>query len=355
MASTITTDDLKAYALWLSGEPTDGTSDYDERILQHMQTIYNTLVNGGVTGTRDLAVSAGLYSQIVNIPTTDWLWLRKFPPFVFNTTPARLSDLGVLVVTNSSDIISFGVAPTGISMAGWRLKLRTQGAGIPNPPVTVPRILAHTIGATTAQLDAPWPQETQSVSDYVFFQSEYALPADFARFHEAPRVHAASIIGQFPPVLNIGSADQVQDRFPFPEIAQGVPTEAARIDPATIQLNRWDTQSYRIEFSYIIQPPVLAVGQTPAQEPLVPIRYRHMLSMGAAMIVMHDKNDERTDSMASQFREILTHMGNEYRKELQAGSKLAGRHLYRQSGNRRGLLRSASGLPLFALLAALVA
>ena len=59
MSSTITTDDLKAYALWMSGEPTDGSSDYDDRVLQHMQAVYNTFVNGGTLGVRDVAQAAG--------------------------------------------------------------------------------------------------------------------------------------------------------------------------------------------------------------------------------------------------------------------------------------------------------
>ena len=85
----ITTDDVVAYALWLAGEPTDGSSDYNDRILQHAQSVYNTFVNGGTLGVRDVAQAAGLYEHLVDIPTTDWYWLRKQPPYAFVTTPAK--------------------------------------------------------------------------------------------------------------------------------------------------------------------------------------------------------------------------------------------------------------------------
>ena len=67
----ITTDDVVAYALWLAGEPTDGSSDYSDRILQHAQAVYNTFANGGTLGVRDVAQAAGLYEHLVDIPTTD--------------------------------------------------------------------------------------------------------------------------------------------------------------------------------------------------------------------------------------------------------------------------------------------
>lgn len=358
MAALITTDDLKTNALWLAGEPTDGTSDYDAQALTWMQLIYNTFVNGGTTGTRDVAQAAGLYEHLVDIPTNDWLWLRKFPPFAFVTTPAILGSgagvatsspppvvIGTVTLTNGSPTISFSTAPA-VSVAGWRLKLITQASGIINVPITVPRIVTHIAGATTAVLDTNWPQETQTASDFVLFQSEYDLPTDFVRFCEAPAVQGGYAGGN-PPRLNIGSPEQVQTYFPLTEINQGPPSAASRVTPGTIQLNRWDTQSYRIEFTYIATPPVLVVGALTPQVPLIPERYRHVLSLGSAMQMAHDKVDSRANSLSSQFREILVHMGNEYRHENVAGSTLAGRQLYRQSRNRRGLLRTSHGLPLF--------
>lgn len=324
-----------------------------------MQMVYNTFVNGGTTGTRDVATSAGLYSHLVDIPTNDWLWLRKFPPFAFVTTPAIIGNgasvtqggpppiiIGTVSVTNASTTISFSIAPPP-SVAGWRLKLLSQAAGISFPPITVPRIVEHTAGALTATLDAPWPQDTQSTNNFVVFQSEYPLPADFVRFCESPAVHGGWAYGENPPRLAIGSAEQVQDQFPIQELNQGPPTAAARIATDTIQLNRWDVASYRIEFGYIFTPPVLAIASLPLQQPLIPLRHRQVLSIGAAMEIAHDKVDSRTSSLSSQFREILVHMGNEYRHEQNAGSELMGRMLYRQGQRRRSMLRTASGLPLF--------
>lgn len=357
MAGFSTTDDLKTNALWLSGEPTDGTSNYDAQVLTWMQLIYDTLLNGGTLGTRDLATSAGLYEHVVDIPTTDWLWLRKFPTFAFNTTPAILGSgasvtqssppptiIGTVALTFGSATITFSIAPA-ISVAGWRLKLLTQAAGIANPPITVPRITAHTAASVTATLDTTWPQDTQTASNYVLFEPEYTLPTDFARFCESPSVQGGWGGGATPSRLSIGSAEQVGDQFPMQDLAQGPPSAAARLDNTTLQMNRWDTQSYRIEFSYIYTPPVLVTGT--GQQPVVALRFRHMLAIGAAMLVAQDKVDSRTAALASEFREIVRHMGIEYRKEQNAGSELSGRHLYRQGRSRRGLLRTSSGLPLW--------
>src|SRR5262249_28939805 len=163
-------------------------SDYNDRILQHMNSIYNTFVNGGTIGVRDVAQAAGLYEHFVDIPTTDWYWLRKFPPFAFNTTPAIAGNsasvffggpppevIGTAALTNNSLTVPFSIAPS-VSVQGWRFKLLTQADGISSPPITVPRIATHVAGSTTATFDAAWPQETQTVSNFVLFQTEYRLP-----------------------------------------------------------------------------------------------------------------------------------------------------------------------------------
>jgi hypothetical protein len=354
MQNLITTDDLKGYALWLAGEPTDGSSDYDERIVQHMQMVYNTFVTGGTVGVRDVAQSAGLYEHLVDIPTTDWYWLRKQPPFAFNTQPAILgvnsgitlnqgTTIGTIALTFGSKTVVFSIAPA-VSVAGFRVKLLSQQAGVPNPPVTVPRIQQHTAGATTATLDVEWNQESQTLSNFVLFRAEYPLPADFVRFVEAWQVQGGWTGGN-PPRLNVGSYEQVNDLYPLTEYNQGPPTAAARLDQQTIMMNRWDTFSYRIEGSYIFSPDPLTVNAN--QQPLMPLRFRHVLSIGAAMMVMQDKVDARKNDLASEFREILHHMGIEYRHEQNAASEWAGRHLYRQGQTRRSMLRTTSGLPLF--------
>jgi hypothetical protein len=363
--NTVTTDDLVSYALWLAGEPTDGNSDFNDRVLQHMQTVMNTFVNGGTLGSKDIAAAAGLYEDLVRIPTTDWLWLRKFPPFAFVTTPAMVGSgasvvagsgpapfvVGTVVLTNGSPNITFLNAPA-ISVQGWRLLLMSQATGIAFPPITVPRIATHVAGATTAQLDTNWNQDTQTPSNFVIFQLEYPMPSDFVRFIEEPDVHGGWSGQSNPPGLAIGTPETMYRQFPLPQISQGPPSMAARLGVLngvdTIQMNRWDVASYRTEMSYLFAPPALAVLQTPAlQVPVVPLRHRHVLAIGAAMLVLQDKTNARTIELASEFREILTHMGNEHRHEQKAGSNLAGRHLFRQNQRRRSMLRTTSGLPLF--------
>lgn len=358
----ITTDDLKTQALWTAGEPTDGTSDFDTQVLSYLQAVYNVLITGGTLGTRDLATSAGLYEHVVDIAMTDWLWLRKQPPFAFVTTPACIGNAssvtlnqgtqaGTATVTFGSTTVTFSIAPswnvgTGTtSVEGGRFKILTQENGVPNPPITVPRIVTHVAGATTAELDAPWPQQTQTVSDWVIWQAEYNLPADFERFCEAWKVQGGWINNDQP--LNVGSYEQVFDKFPLSDSSQGPPSAAARMGTGVLMMNRWDTFSYRVEGSYVFAPPDLVTGT--AQQPLVPVRFRQVLSLGAAMLLMQDKVDSRVNALASQFREMVSTMSDEYRKEQNSGSELSGRMLYRQRGQgAQGYwLRTRSGLPFW--------
>jgi hypothetical protein len=361
----ITTDDLAAQALWMAGEPTDGTSDYATQVLDYLQAVYDVLVTGGTFGTRDLATSAGLYSQVVNVAQTDWLWLRKFPPFAFNTTPAFIGSSstiplnqgvqgGSMVLTQGAFTVQFNtVNPSWFdglvqtSVQGGRITIFTQANGVPNPPRTTPRIATHVLGNSFALLDAPWPQETQEVSDFAIWRAEYPVPADFERFCEAWKVQGGNLNGQQP--LNVGSYEQVGDYWPVNNTYVGPPTACARMDPATLMMNSFDTFSYRCEGSYVFQPPALELNVTPdPQEPLVPVRFRQVLALGAAMLMMQDKVDSRCEAVASQFREMVSTMSDEYRKEQNSGSELSGRMLYRNRGRLSSIwLRTRSGLPFW--------
>lgn len=359
----ITTDDLAEQALWMSGEPTDGTSDYVTQVLSYLQSIYDVLITGGTFGTRDIATSAGLYSQVVNIAKTDWLWLRKNPPFAFNTVPACIgssssvplnqgTQAGTMTLTFGSTTVTFDIAPSwnipgGISSVnGGRVMVLTQEQGVPNPPITVPRISAHSIASLSATLDAAWPQETQTVTNWVIYKSQYSLPADFERFCEAWKVQGGLNTNNQP--LNVGNVEQMTDLYPFTDQGSGPPSAGARVDPSAIVLNNWDTFSYRVEGSYIFTPPTLVLNDTPSlQEPLVPVRFRQVLALGAAMMIMQDKVDSRCEAVASQFREMISTMSDEYRKEQNSSSELSGRMLYRRGGRRPGWLRTRSGLPFW--------
>lgn len=360
----VTTDDLKEQALWMAGEPVNGTSDYDDQALQYMQYIYNVLVTGGTIGVRDLATSAGLYSHVVDIALTDWIWLRKFPPFSFVTTPAFIGSGasvplnqgfqgGTMTLTYGAVNANFSSAPfwlidgsTLSGVAGGRISILTQENGVPNPPRTTPRIVSHTVGSTVALMDAPWPQETQTVSNYAVWRAEYDIPTDFERFCEAWKVQGGTIASEQP--LNVGSFEQVQDLWPVTDAWLGPPTAAARMNPTTLMVNRWDTFSYRVEGSYIFRPAALVTGATPdLQEPVVPLRERQLLAVGSAMLILQDKADSRMNAYASQFRELVHTMGTEYRKEQNSGSENNMRMLYRTRGRRWNGLFSASGIPLF--------
>lgn len=337
-----TTDTLVTDALWRAGEPTGGTSDFQTQVLQYLNDIQNVLLTGGTLGARDLATSAGLYAGVVEIPVIDWPFFLKQPRGVFNTV-AAIQNQGTVTVTQNSATLSFSVAPTGLA-AGWRLQLQQAAVGVPGIPTTVPRIASYAGGgATTATLDAPWPQQTQTVSTWQVFQLEYALAADFVRLAAAPVVHATGN-GQSPAILDmsVGQAP-MEDVWPLTLIQQGVPDAGALIAPQTIQLNRWDTQMYRVEYAYIAQPAALITGG--GQIPVIPTRYLAVLSIGAAMLVAQDKADVKAHVLSSEFRELIQRMSQEFRKQLAVASETYGRFLFRGRGrlNDGRIVRTSSG------------
>lgn len=321
MATLETVEDLRSDALFRAGEPTTSTSSFYTKSLEYLNRIQQALLlGGGIAVGRDLATSAGIYAHVVDLPITDFWWARKNPRGVLTTD--ALIETGTVTVTEGSTAVTFSSAPTR-SVAGWRLEV----AKLP----TVPRVLTHVAGATAAVLDAPWPEDTQTAAAFVVYNVEYALPGDFLRFAGAPYLHS-----RYQDPIPVSVPEVHDAAYPFGTFFKEPPSAAAMLQPRLIQLNSYDTRSYRLEFDYIFMPPDLQANGTV----LLPHHHRSVLSSGAAMLIAFDKNDDRAENLASEFRETVRRLVQEHRKQLSAGSMTYGTFQTRMGqGGRKGRIQ----------------
>lgn len=300
MANYETVNDLREEALRRAGEPQSTTSDFWTDSLTYLNKVQQVLLlGGGVAVGRDLATSAGIYSQLVAQPITDWWWARK--EGVFNTTAAI--STGTVAITQNSTALTFSSAPS-VSVADWRIEIASEP--------TIPRILTHVAGSTSAVLDAEWVEDTVTAATFKCWREKYTLASDFLRFAGAPEIHSNTL-----GTLNVTSREQLLDYCPRALAAEGEPSVAAMIAPQTIVFDSYDTnQGYRFEYDYICKPTDLVAGATP----LLPIHHRMVLAVGAAMLILFDKHDSRAENVASEYRELVARMAQEHRKALTSGS-----------------------------------
>ncbi len=317
MANFTDVDDLRLAALFRAGEPGDTTSDFWAQSLIYLNKVQQILLlGGGVAVGRDLATSAGIYNLTVMIPQTNWWWARARG--VLTTTEA--TDDGTVTATRDSATLMFSGNITN-SMTGFRILLNNQE--------TIPIITAHTAGTSSATMDAQWPQDTETAVTWAAWPWEVSLPSDFLRFAGAPWLHST-----FGPPIPGMSLEQMLSNEPMQAASEGAPQSFALIGDQTIVLDRYDTtRRYRFEFTYIQMPTDLSAGLTP----LLPRHHRQVLSTGAAMLILVDKNDAKAEELASEFRELVMRMNQEHRKQLGDMSNLMGQYQVRgPNGIHRG-------------------
>lgn len=320
--------DLKNDALFRAGEPINGQSSFEQgtrpQVIEYLNRILQQLVLGsGVAAGRDLATSAGIYARLVQPPVTDWWWARKRG--VVTTTP--FVTLANLNLVNGSTNVS-GLA---ITAAPSHLKSRIHVEGARTAPI----IVEHT--ASNFEMDAPWPEDNATGVGADIVQYEYDLPVDFLRFAQMPSLHSDSQTS-----ISVAALEQRDMEFPVPSKMQGTPTRAYIVGPKRIALNAYDDKSYRLEFEYIHFPTNIMDGD----EPPLPEHHRPILSVGAAMLMLLDKNDGRAQNLASEFREMLDSMGTEQRQTLISGSGVYGQFRFRQPGTRTRSRQSTGELYL---------
>lgn len=326
MALFTNTQDLVADALWRANEPTDGSSEYHARCLEYLNAIQHGLVLGGGLGVRDLASASGLYAYIHEVGINDWWWARKRGALVTarayvakgtvqadDTTVSVQEFEGVGADFEAEDFeeADFITLATPGDLSGYELSID----GYP----TIYRVAGS--NSDTLTLDQPWIHNSVTDGTIRLYNLEIPLPPDFIRFASPPRIRQGG--GYFPISLTA-----LEDLFTEPlGLDSGQPDRAALLAPLVLRLNRYDQkQRHIIEVEYVALPPDLLA---PTDEPLLPRPHRRVLSTGAASCIMFDKNDAKSKTLASEFKEFVAVMSAEHRAQLVRGSKLFGQFKFR--------------------------
>ena len=144
---------------------------------------------------------------------------------------------------------------------------------------------------------------------YTYFQDEYALASDFFRLIDARQFSDVMQI----PVL--GSQDFYR-RFPRNATRSGAPTHATLIELGPSGSTDWrprvvfhpyPDQVYSIPYRYVTRNLAISsagAGQTEmsanTDEPIIPVRYRHILLSYASFIWYRDQKDDQRSQEAYQ-------------------------------------------------------
>ena len=316
MANNQLTEDLRIEALFRAGEPQDTTSVFWTKALDYLNAIQDTLISGGgVAVGRDLAQSAGIYARLVSPPQTDWWWARTTGVV---TTKALFDATALTLTQGSTALTALSPTPTE-NLTGWRLIMESNGNE------TAPIIAFHDMAQGIITLDSEWPEATVTGGGGRFVKFEYDLPSDFVRFAQKPFLHSGNARS-----IDVAGLEQRDDEFPVTQNFKGEPTRAYMVGEQRIAVNGFDDRGFRLEFEYIRRP-------TPLQgddEPILPPTHRRVLSAGAAMMIAFDKNDEKMENLASEYRELVQIMHQHQRRAISSGSGVFGQYKTRNPSRR---------------------
>jgi len=295
MANYSTSADIIDAALFDCGEPSNGTSDYENQAVVFLNRGYQMIWMGG--------------SEIDPSLKEEWPWLRAAQSGVITLVPPYT---GSVTVTRGSTAIVFAIAPAA-SVSGWFFKADAVG--------DVFRITSHTAASTSATLDSMYTGPSSATEGYKVFKTDYDLPADVLRIISPMRSYRNT-------TYTVGSVEsgQLEQRWPMAQASFGVPESYALIGDATVRFSHYwnsDRGDYlRLDFDYLQRPSDLT--DDASSVPLLPFQYRHLLADYVSYRIMLAKNDNRADGMGLVFKAGVMAMARENHHRIQVGGNESG-------------------------------
>jgi len=307
MAYLATAQDLKADALYLAGEPTDGNSQYDSRVYEWLTVVQRALISGGQFG------------QSVLQPV-DWLWARAWPRGVIQLSQPINADrvcratfqLGSIHVTTTPALIP------GANLDGWRI----QHDQVPARHLVMASQTDRATNQSFITLSEQWTGPSMAVHNWLAYPDTYELPSDFVRGTSPLFIMAFPSFG-LPYSIDVIDPPDLERYYPqtWPmaggRTTAGLPIVAARVNETKIRFSHYlftpdHLLPVQIEFEYIRRPDVLMEGTVPA----IPIQHRRILSFGCAYLILADKDDSAAAVLWQQFQAQWKAMTDEYRRGL---------------------------------------
>jgi hypothetical protein len=282
-----TNEELKDDALFLAGEPTDGTSDFESKALDYVNAVQRTLVSGGPLGGAVL-------------DPVDWLWAIKHPRGAITLEPKFTS--GSVTVALTKDSTSATLSSTlSTSLVGYRLVIGSEEQ--------VPLVIS--VDGTDVTLAHPWVEDSITFA-FTAFKNEYDLATDFQRF-------ASPLVNSKGEVIDVGSLLGAE---PF-GMTRSRLFAVALIGTRRLRVFGNPVARRVFEYEYIFQPADLATGEDADESP-VPLVHRRILSLGAAYLILLDKRDDTSATIYQQFATSWNAMDTEQRFNWRNGSSTWG-------------------------------
>jgi len=241
-----------------------------------------------------------------------------------------------------------------VSYSGASLSVETWFLRIVGFP-EVFHVVDHTAGDTTLTLDQAYFQPSATDLGYLLFKLDYALASDVLRVVAPMRTYQNTGFWSRNDYKIYGTdLDSLEEEYPLPLIESGVPDLFSPIgeDVAGIRRVRFNrcgslepSTVYRVEYEYLVRPAPLTSPGT-AEEPLVPLEWRHVLADFTAAYLLGLKHDDRAGMVGQAAQRGLAGMAAENRYQKATATRNMFRLQPRWGGRRRSRLplRTESGL-----------
>ena len=271
MASYQFTSDILSDVLLRCGEKNDTSSDFYSIALSYINKAYLGVCNG--------------FSFIDPDACIDWYWARKTGNIVLN----RVIEVGTVSVTENSNTIIFS-SPPSVALGDSNYSLFSRYIFKVEGHDDIFVIITHVGGNATATLDSVYTGDTAATANYKVFKVEYNLAAD------VNRLITPFNIFQTDKKVEYLDQERFEGKYPIRDISGGIPTKFTVVQNNRVRFNYYcKADNYiRVDYSYIYQPSNLT--NVASEEPIIPHRYRSILSDIAAYFIFMDKNDDRADS-----------------------------------------------------------
>jgi len=307
MGYLTTAKDLKTDALWLAGEPQNGTSPYDEKVYEWLTVVQRSLIAGGKFGPSALQ-------------PVDWFWARAYPRGVIQLSQALNGDhrISADFTTGSRSVTTHPMFAAGTELAGYRLAQDQT----PARQLILVNQNDPAANATYITLEQPWTGMTMTASNWLAYPDTYELPSDFVRGVSPLFIMAYPNFG-WPYTIDVMEPQDLERLYPLAvplnsgRAAGGIPVAAARVTESKLRFSHFLFTPelplpVQVEFEYIARPDVLAEGSVP----LVPIEHRRILAYGCAYLILADKDDSAAKDVWGQFEAQWRAMLDDYRRGM---------------------------------------
>lgn len=235
MANYTTTLDLKKGVLHRAGELTDGTSEYEAKVIEYLNRAYQATLSGAA----ELGLNLG----------DPWPWAQNKYPKVLNLVP-EISSV-TATTTQDSTAITFGAAPPN-NLQDWYIKFEDK------PEVY--RIASHSGVSTSATLDGAYVSPSATNINTKIFKLEYELDSGILRL-VSPMITYQSQDYTYYDGGKILMMDESQFKADYPvgSMESGSPDFFSQVYKdenmqVRIRFNRIPNQQARVEYNYIPVP-----------------------------------------------------------------------------------------------------